>query len=275
MIKRTKKPAVKPELRRQWLRRFEEEGQSPTQIAKVDGYDVRTVRKQIELTRQEREAREARSMVLRQALQQHYVDLCAFAQELDSHVSWPPRHVSLSMRENRMWQALKEHLPRSIVWRAIQRWEQLADRYDLCIRQVEERATVEAQARGLELAEATGEPGLALGFSESVAFDVDSLARGQNRLRHVAHFSHSGVTGTDFHQARMGAFILGLMHRDEMVNVEEVYLQLLDEMSGWEQTNKLQQLVSEFERQTQVLHDELAIITLRRIVPGRCRYCPL
>ncbi len=51
---RIKKPAVRPELRREWLRRNETEGESPPEIAKQDGYDVRTVRKQIEIERQER-----------------------------------------------------------------------------------------------------------------------------------------------------------------------------------------------------------------------------
>ncbi len=79
MRRRTKKPAVRPEVRRQWLRRFEEYGESPPEISKADGYDVRTVRKQIEYAREERELREARAMVLRNDLERHYSDLCEFA----------------------------------------------------------------------------------------------------------------------------------------------------------------------------------------------------
>ena len=82
MAKRIKKPPIKPEVRRDWLRRNEENGESPPQIAAQDGYDVRTVRKQIDLAKQEREAREARIVVLRDAMQRHYDDLRKYAEEL-------------------------------------------------------------------------------------------------------------------------------------------------------------------------------------------------
>ena len=96
MARRIKKGAVRPELCKQWLRRFEEDGESPPHIAEADGYDVRTVRKQIEKAMQEREMREARVMVLRDALEKHYKDLYTFAETLDSSISWPPYNISKS-----------------------------------------------------------------------------------------------------------------------------------------------------------------------------------
>ena len=38
MAKRTKKPPIKAEMRRDWLKRNEEEGESPPQIAVKDRY---------------------------------------------------------------------------------------------------------------------------------------------------------------------------------------------------------------------------------------------
>ena len=122
MTRRIKKPAVKPELRREWLQRHDEEGQSPPEIANADGYDVRTVRKQLEIERQERERREARSIVLRQALEKHYADLCCFVQKLDSHIVGEKGSPS-TMRSDPMWSALEEHLPRSTIWKKLDRWE--------------------------------------------------------------------------------------------------------------------------------------------------------
>ena len=116
MARRIKKPAVRPELRRQWLRRYEEDGESPPEIAKADGYDVRTVRKQIEVERQERERREARSTVLRQALEKHYADLCDFAQKLDLELARVGGSL-LMLKNDPMWSALREHLPRSTIWK--------------------------------------------------------------------------------------------------------------------------------------------------------------
>ena len=42
MVKRMKKPAITPEVRLDWLRRYEEDRESPPQIAEKDKVDVRT-----------------------------------------------------------------------------------------------------------------------------------------------------------------------------------------------------------------------------------------
>lgn len=83
MVKRIKKPPVKPEVRKSWLKRHEQ-GESITDIAVNDQFDVRTVRRHIEQAKQEREVKEARSMVLRNALEAHYSDLCDYAERLSA-----------------------------------------------------------------------------------------------------------------------------------------------------------------------------------------------
>jgi len=275
MAKRIKKAAVRPELCKQWLRRFEEDGESPPRIAESDGYDVRTVRKQIQQAMQEREMREARGMVLRDALEKHYKDLCTFAEKLDSGVSWPPTPVSPIFSQDRMWQALKEHLPRSPIWKAILRWESLVDQFSLCVKQVEECAKVKAEAQGLNFAQAPGEAGLGEGFVRSIASHLVGLARGQKGLKDIAEFSHKKAADTDLHEAMMGAFYLAVMNPDKMESLKTIYSKILDEAIGWEEADELRKVVSELERQSRVLHDELATIILRRVVPGRCRYCPI
>ena len=74
--------AVNPELRQEWLRRYEKEGELPTQIAK-DGWDPRTVRKGIQQAREEREAQLIRREVLGRALTEHYHELIEHTQRLD------------------------------------------------------------------------------------------------------------------------------------------------------------------------------------------------
>lgn len=134
MPKRIKKPPVKPAKCRDWFRRLEEEGQSAAEIARADHYDVRTVRKQTELVRQERERREARSIVLRQALERHYADLVSFAEHLDSRMI--KSSLPTETRSDHMWIALHEHLPRSPLWKMIDKIERLNDD----VRDIEKRA---------------------------------------------------------------------------------------------------------------------------------------
>jgi len=174
-----------------------------------------------------------------------------------------------------MWQALKEHLPRSPIWKATQRWEQLADQFELCTRQLEEVVRVVTQERGLKFAQTPDESGPGPGFVESVVFHVISLARGHRGLKSVAEFTHKRATEAGLHEARMGAYSLGYVHPDEIVKLKSIYFGLLDEAVGWQKACELQNVISELGRQLIVLQDELATIRLRRVVPGRCRYCPL
>jgi hypothetical protein len=113
-------PAVQPEIRRQWLKRYEEDGESPPQISIKDGYDVRTVRKQTEFERQEREKREARFAVLRKALEDHYADLFGFAQKLESELVNDSARLT-TLKDDPMWSALREHLPRAKMWENLAR----------------------------------------------------------------------------------------------------------------------------------------------------------
>jgi len=126
MRRRSRKPPVKPEVRRAWLRRYEENGDSPPQIAAADSFDVRTVRKQIELARQEREVREARSTVLRNAVENHYRDLCKLSEELDTEIK-QDRIIPSQLKDSRMLSALREHMPRSPLWKKLGRWDSVLE----------------------------------------------------------------------------------------------------------------------------------------------------
>ena len=64
-----------------------EQGETPPQIAERDEFDVRTVRKHIELARQERDVQQARSGVLRDALENHYRDLLETARNVEKQMS--------------------------------------------------------------------------------------------------------------------------------------------------------------------------------------------
>lgn len=275
MGKRIKKPAVKPEKRKDWLRRYEEDGEPPPQIAKADRYDVRTVRKQIELARQDREIREARTMVLRGALEKHYTQLCASAQSVASALSLPPTHLPPALMQGSMLKALKEHLPRSRIWKDFHRWEQLVDEYEGAIQKAKERCKAEAEARALNLAPRPGQPGLGVGFTDSVVSSVVDLALGRKGLKDSTIFVKERFANTDLYEAKMGPWVLGWANSSKMSNLENVYFKLLDEAIEWDQFDQLRKFVQELQSLSAELYEELNTIALRGVVPGRCKYCPL
>lgn len=275
MAKRIKKPLVKPEIRRQWLRRHDEDGESPPQIAQTDGFDVRTVRKQIELARQERERREARSMVLRQAVEQHYKDLVDFAQKLDLELKREAPRVA-ALKDDPMWPALREHMPKSPIWKNVGRWESLRDEISNLEDSLNKQFTDSVGADApLEFKVKPDDAGLDLaGIASALAFNFKAKAKGESGIDDQIGFK-TDEPDEETTSIRLGAYAIGRVPNNMVTEVEQFVTGLLTETIAWEEHRTLSRLFTELKRMQQALHEELLIITLRRIVPGRCRYCPI
>lgn len=275
MTRRIKKPAVRPELRREWLRRYEEEGQSPPEIARADTYDVRTVRKQIEIERQERERREARSIVLRHALEKHYADLCSFAQRLDSHVTGERGSLSM-LRDDPMWSALREHMPRSTVWKNLDKWERLHEEVSQLGSGLEKQFEELVKARALlKFPAAPEETELNPGFTQALVFHFMVTGQGQEGLEKRADFKLEEAPDKRTTQVQFGAFTIGRVSHDQVADIKNLVADLLAEVTTWKEHGEMSRLFAKIGRVQRELHDELLIILLRRVVPGRCKYCPI
>jgi hypothetical protein len=274
MTRRIKKPVVSPELRRQWLHRYEQVGESPPEIAKADGYDTRTVRAQIDFERQERERREAKSIVLRQALEKHYADLCSFAQKLDSHVVGETDSLRV-LREDPLWNALREHLPRSTVWKNLDKWENVREE----TKQVDARLKrpleelIAARTR-LTFPVSSGEIGLTSGVVDALIAHFRLTAKGESGLDKRTDFRlapvDEGTTSIEY-----GSYTIGRVSNDMVAEVKDLFLNLLSEVITREEHGEMSRLFIVLDQLKRKLHDELLIVILRRVVPGRCRYCPI
>ena len=274
MGRKSRKPPVKPEVRRAWLRRYEEDGESPPQIASADSFDVRTVRKQIELARQEREVREARSTVLRNAVENHYRDLCKLAEELDTEIK-QDRIIPLQLKDSRMLPALREHLPRLPLWKKLGRWdsvlEEITNLEDDIKAQLREE--IEPDSRLNEIL-ATGENGVIPGLVAALNFQAERWAREREGLDIEVNFKVDPAGG-GFAMISYGAFNMDKVKEEHATAIREVLIDFESKITGWELYGKMQKLLTELKSLRLSLRDELAIIILRRIVPGRCKYCPL
>jgi len=274
MGRKSRKPPVKPEVRRAWLRRYEEDGESPPQIASADSFDVRTVRKQIELARQEREVREARSTVLRNAVENHYRDLCKLAEELDTEIK-QDRIIPLQLKDSRMLPALREHLPRLPLWKKLGRWdsvlEEITNLEDDIRAQLREE--IEPDSRLNEIL-AAGENGVIPGMVAALNFQVERWAREREELDIEVNFRIEPV-GDGIVNVSYRAFHMNKVKEEHATTIREVLIDFESKVTGWELYGKMQKLFTELERLKLILRDELAIIILRRIVPGRCKYCPV
>ncbi len=278
MAKRTRKPPIKPELRREWLRRNEENGESPPQIAANDRYDVRTVRKQIELAKQERESREARSLVLRNALEHHYDDLRNFAEKLNSQISGLG-DATQSPDDDLLESALRQHLPRSPIWSYMSKWQSLDQKSDEQLQKLINLIDQAAKADSrLKLFVDTRLKGVIPGIVAALTFQAKQWSHENNGLNPKDNLLMEPA-GEGFVSLRYGAFHMGKMDTEHAERYKKIVRDVLGDMEShlrdWEAYHDLEKTGAEIGRVGRKLREELAVIRLRRIVPGRCRYCPL
>lgn len=271
MSKRIKKPPVKPEQRQDWLQRYEL-GESAPHIARSDGFDARTVRKHIELARQEREVKEARSMVLRNALERHYADLCGYAERLSRQISGEA--AGGSAHDEHLRAALRQHLPRSPIWTYQNQRDSLRHEIARLFEEANRKLEgVKADCRlKSELDE--GERGVIAGIIGALKFQMEQWAWGSSGLNLKDNLI-SEPAKEGFVNLSYGSFQIGRVREEQVKLIGMVLEDWESRLKGWEEYQKLEKLFLELRRVEKNLRDELAVITLRRIVPGRCKYCPL
>jgi hypothetical protein len=278
MAKRTKKPAIKPEIRRNWLKRNEEEGESPPQIAEKDKYDVRTVRKQIELAKQEREAREARSIVLRDALEKHYEDLRRYAEKLNSQITGMGDSAS-SLDDDFIESALRQHLPRSPLWAYLSKLQVLQQRANEGQQALENKISeIVSTESGLKRLNDAGLDGIVPGIVAVLDKEMKQWLNGNSghTLRDSLIMERAGE---GLLNPRVGFAHMGPMAEEKARGNMQIVLKTLAELEvlvkGIQEYVDLEKTMAEIGRLHSKLREELAVIRLRRIVPGRCKFCPL
>ena len=120
-------------------------------------------------------------------------------------------------------------------------------------RQIEEPLEEQIDSR-LERVAPPREPGLNKRIFNALANHVAEAARGQ---RDLSHFDFDRIPETS------------------QPTIAKLVEDVLYDVANWKRFKDIGPIWDELQRVNQVLDDELATITLRRVVPGRCRYCPV
>jgi hypothetical protein len=278
MVKRTRKPPVKLEQRRDWLKRYEEENESPPQIAAKDGFDIRTVRKQIETAKEEREAHEARLIYLRDAVEKHYDDLRRIAEKLNSEITGFGK-VPYSPDDDLIESALRQHLPRSPIWTYLVKRETLRKKADVDKEKLvgKMKEVVQSDNR-LKSFTDRGLVGIVPGIIAVLEKEIEQWSQGYEK--HTLKDSlMMEPAGEGFVNPRLGFSHMGPMKETEaegnMKQVRDKVGEFESLLKNSKEFIKEQKDIVALNRIGNKLREELAVIRLRRIIPGRCKYCPL
>lgn len=271
MSRRKGASSITPERRLQWLKRHEG-GESIFKIAIDAGFDQRTVKRHVELAKNEREFKEERSSVLRGALEHHFSDLLSVVDIMLTHID-TGETVELSGDEEFLQDALREHIPRSAIWLLLRNWNsyvagvtllkaQIRDRLektvssDATLAAINERKNDELFRRMRSALKAEernhGHPGL-----DVKVMEIEERA---NQLRAV------NSAFTTFGE---------LDDKKELAVVQAILAKIQSKMEAWEEFTELGDQYRKLADARTKLKEALRILKWKRIVPGRCRLCPM
>jgi hypothetical protein len=262
------KTEINSQLRKAWLEKYES-GQSIFKISVEYRRDPRTVKQHIERALREKEAKEARVIVMRDALQKHHAKLISYAEKLYGNVdSGEP--VTSALLEDRMYSALKQHLPRSPLWKYLSRLNQLYEELDELKEQLRSRLQE-------EIDKDTGIPAedsVHQGLLEAFSFQVTEWAKGHNGINLREYFKAHSI-GNGKSSVEYGAFNLGIIADSDVKRVRKIIRDWEKRLIGWPEYYEAESIFEQLNSLKIKTEEELAVIFEKGVVPGSCKYCPL
>lgn len=265
---RRKKSGIDSQLRREWLEKHQA-GQSIFRLSVEYERDPRTVKHHVERALREREAKEARVIVIRDALQNHHARLISYAERLYSNVdSGDP--VSPALLEDRMYGALKSHLPRSPLWNSLNRLNHLYEKLD----ELKARLRTKLQE---EMAQDTAMPteeSVHQGLLEAFIFQVIAWSKGYGGISLEDSFRVRAV-GNGKSSVEYGSFHLGVVVDSDVPRIKEIIKGWEEKLANWPEYHDAKDISNQLSSLKIKTKEELAVIIERGIVPGNCKYCPV
>jgi len=260
---------IPPAERRDWLDKYER-GDRVDKIAREAGRTERTVQSHLSRERRERDHQQVMAGLLRDAYQNHYVQLLNQADELSRAAEQPDLggiQLGTDFQTRALCQGLKSHIPRSPLWAAIKDWDRYAK--DL----VAESDSVRSSLKGIAEAGTRDLPNASVeGISGSLWDAMMMEAEGRKPSLTEYRVERSG----SLLQLSWGSFLLGdqIENEVEVARVEEAHKTLLLRMRSPEWATELPSLVSRWGNARDAIQEETALLRLRQILPGHCDLCP-
>lgn len=265
--KKKGKKSISPQLAREWLRQLET-GTGITKIADDNDSDVRTVRHHIEKARQEREEVLARRDFLTEKIEEHQEDLL---RELVNLQKLLARHAPTTVipddpDRKKKFSALGEHVGDSMVDKQLKAWENHFAKY------TEYKKTVSRELGTKERAlvsDIPGEPELCSwtdGILDVLESGLTVEQSGRTYRREQQEDGKYKVSWGDRILTRSG------VSDKQAAQLIESHKKLITYAQKYLPGFKKQ--AQPFKELAGPLMDGLDIYRMKRVVSGRCRYCP-
>lgn len=272
-MSRGRQPTITPKQAAELLQRVEERGESIASLANEVHVSVRTLERAIQRARERRDQSRATNQFLTDRLTRHHDALVSFADELRTELAkHTPGPASPSFKANSLWEALRQHLPQSFLWRDLNDWEKLGPvRENIIVKLRQTILDKVVTATGKTVAPSEGDLGLRSYISDDLFFDLEVLAyHGTRPERSFSEEPHpEGVL------VKRGAYGLAVLKdKKETEEFKKTYQRVVAAAPGWPQFKALKTAAEQEQRLRGNLTRNLTGIVLKGMVPGKCRYCP-
>ena len=273
MTKRTRKPPVPPELRREWYRRYTEYGESYRKIAIDDLYDQRTVKSHVEKMRHETDQNQARLLFVKDNLEKHHQDLCYRVEELLSDVTGE-KSIILDNPEDLYLNGLRQHLYRSALWNKLKTWNETLGNLEK--QNTRFRTMIEKDVKKTPLNKIQSDPpqGVIEATVAVLVHQVQQWSRGNPGLNitgdwQVEERKEKKVVVT------YGFSHFGSIKETDIRVVKSEITKLETNIRKRPQYTEFKDTVNKLMKLKQDLRLEFKGILIRRVIPGTCTYCPI
>lgn len=258
------KPPVSWDQAVEWERR-NRQGETVPQIASKDDFDIRSVRKHINRVKEESETTEARTELYKEVLREHFQELTDIARQLDRAVNDESDVTPIVAHP--MAKALQEHLPKSQLWPALGEWK---------TNLTEERQAVVNLREAIKKAVSKDGP-LAAAFKDG-HMDVEGVTNLIISQVEQADFDPAKVKPSpmesDAFQVKYDEYLLGVIRNTNLDILIKALGQFIPGLQNLQEFQHLAQIrKTQAELKSSIL-DTLTGIIYKKLVPGRCRFCP-
>lgn len=265
---RGKKSAVSSYERRRWLEQLES-GKGVTEIARASGRDIRIVKRHLEIAQEESQITHARREFLLGLLQQHQEDLLAEVRRLRHLINLypPPPLVPEDTMKQKIHDALKEHVERRPLRGLLESYQGIAEENNRERKRI--RSLLARKEAGIVSILSKGitthpwarvimddlESGLLLDNSSGPAYNQNRQSDGMYEVRYgTFNLTRSTIPETETKEV--------IDAHKKLVSFARDYCSVFQEYR-----RRLKEIADK-------VTDELDIFTIKRLVPGRCRFCP-
>jgi hypothetical protein len=263
---RGNRPEISQYQRLRWLEGLES-GKGITQISKEAGHDIRIVKRHIEIAREERQAALATHDFLLKRLEEHQEDLLAQVRRLRKLFTQnPPGSLTPDDAiEKKKFNALKEHFEHLAVKKQLDECERVLARYSA----FKKDASSELNAEESKLISAIPKEVVCYPWTPVI---LEVLESGLSFEQSGRKYEKEPADGK--WKPSWGDRILtrSLVTKEQYDLVEEAHKKLVSFAKKY--LPEFQEYKRQFEELSDRLTDQLDVFIIKRVVAGRCRYCP-